>query len=109
MITVTKTSDGSADTGRYWLSLPFTGTTDAIGIPAGMMSVSVSIKPAAGQTARVEYTLSSAAAINGGTAIWIPWALGDISSVDADSLLTTASAIRGVSSGGTATLELVAR
>lgn len=109
MLTLTKDSTGGVDTGRYWLELDVTGTSDAIYVPPGMMSVSVAIHPAIGQTARVEYTLSSSARINAGTARWIAWGLGNIAAADADSLLTTASAIRGVSSGGTATLELVAR
>ena len=62
MIFASKDSTGGADTGRYWMELAVSGTSDAIYIPPGMMSVSVAIHPAVGQTARVEYTLSSSAA-----------------------------------------------
>lgn len=109
MINVSKISDGSADTGRYWLTLAVTGTSDAILLPAGMMSISAAIHPAVGQTARIEYTLSSIASVAAETAKWLVWPLGDISSGDADSIATVATAIRGVASGATATLELVAR
>lgn len=108
MITIPKDSS-TVDTGRFWLELAVTGTSDSIYIPPGMMSISVALHPAVGQTARIEYTLSSSARINAGTARWIAWPLGDISASNADSLLTTAAAIRVVSSSGTATLELVAR
>lgn len=109
MITMTKTADGSLSSGFYWLSQDIVGTAEPVLLPAGGLAVSVAIHPAAGQIARVEFTLSSPDAVAAGTAKWIPWDLANVSSPSADGIMTLASAIRGVSSGGTATLEVVAR
>lgn len=108
MITIPKTSTG-ANSGLYWLKQSIVGTSDWIQLPPGMQVVSVAIHPALGQTARVEFSLSSWDDLAAGTARWIAWDLGNVSASAADGIMSLASALRAVSSGGTATLELVAR
>lgn len=94
--------------GYFGISHQFTGTSDHVMIQAGYKNVSVAVHPAPGQTARVEYTLSCRADIDGGTAKWMVWPAGDVSASTDDSLLSHACAIRGVTSGGTARLEILA-
>lgn len=108
MISISKDSVTSA-AGLYWYKLAFSGTSDWIQLPPGMTCVSVAIHPAAGQTARIEFSLSSWDDLAAGTARWITWDSGNTTASAADGIMTLASAIRGVASGGTATLELVAR
>lgn len=99
----------SPQSGLQWASLAFSGTSDWFAVPSCTPAISVAIHPAAGQTARAEYTLSSPAEIEAGTAKWIPWPLGDVSASSSDALLTMCVAIRGVASGGTAAIEVLAR
>lgn len=94
------------DMGYYTLSLDFSATTDWIMLPSSITQLSVAVHPAVGQTARIEYTLSSMALCRAGTAKWIAWDLGDVSVSSADELMSCATAIRGVRSAGTATLEV---
>lgn len=63
----------NAQSGFQWASVAFSGTSDWIAIPSCMTAVSIAIHPAAGQTARAEYTLSSPAQIEAGTAKWMAW------------------------------------
>lgn len=98
-----RTSD---DVGFFTYSQSVTGTAEPIAMGPGMSRISVAIHPAATFTARVEFTLSPRAAVDAGTARWISWDLGNVAAPAADALLSTITAIRGVSSGGTATLEL---
>lgn len=95
--------------GMQWASVAFAGTSDWIAVPSCTMSISVAMHPAAGQTARAEYTLSAPAQIEAGMAKWIPWPLGDVAASASDALLTMCIGIRGVASGGTATIEVLAR
>jgi hypothetical protein len=108
MISLVEAYSGLAP-GYYGMSLPFTGTSEPIMIKSGMTSVSVAIHPAVGQTARVEFTLSCQDAIDAGTAKWMSWPQGNVSVSANDAMRTNAYAVRGVSSGGTATLEVLAK
>lgn len=107
MLTLTESGIG-AGSGFYGISLPFTGTSDPVYFQSGFNSISVAISPAVGQTARVEYTLSLPNEVMAGTAVWLTWPLGNVSAPADDAMLTKAYAVRGVSSGGTAKLEVLA-
>src|SRR5213592_3237417 len=93
--------------GYYGASTSFTGTSEPVRMKSGMSQVSVAIHPASGQTARVEFTLSGQDAIDNSTAKWMTWSRGDVSASTSDAMLAHAYAIRGVSSGGTALLEIL--
>lgn len=107
MLTLTESGNGLAS-GFYGISLSFSGTSDPVCFQAGFNSISVAISPAIGQTARVEYTLSPPADVMAGTAVWLTWPAGNVSVATDDAMLTKAYAVRGVSSGGTAKLEVLA-
>lgn len=94
--------------GFYGIALSFSGTSDPVVIQAGYKTVSVAIHPAPGQTARVEFTLSCQMDIDAGTAKWLTWPVGNVSTSTDDAMLTHAYAVRGVSSGGVAKLEVLA-
>jgi hypothetical protein len=107
MLSLTESLNGLAP-GYFGISIVFSGTSEPVMIQAGYSGVSVAIHPAVGQTARVEYTLSCQTEIDAGTAKWLTWPLGNVISSADDAMLTHAYAVRGVSSGGTATLEVLA-
>lgn len=107
MLRLTEAFNGLAP-GYYGISLSFSGTSEPIMIQPGYKDISVAITPAVGQTARVEYTLSPQTDIDDGTATWLTWPAGDVSSSRDDALLAKAYAIRGVSSSGAAKLEILA-
>ena len=52
-------------------------------MPAGAGSL-VTVTPAAGATAQLEYTLANAAAVINGTATWMNWARGNVTSAASD-------------------------
>lgn len=107
MLSLVESFNGLAP-GYFGISLSFTGTSEPIMIQAGYKDISVAITPAVGETARVEYTLSCQMEIDGDTAVWLTWPAGNVSASRDDALMTKAYAIRGVSSGGTAKLEVLA-
>lgn len=94
--------------GTYGLSVLFTGQSDYIMLQAGYKEISVAIHPAVGQTARVEFTLAGKDDVDGGTAAWLTWPLGNVSASSDDAMLTHAYALRGVSSGS-ARIEVLAK
>jgi len=94
--------------GFYRDSLAYSGTSDYWLLKAGIARLAVAVHPDVGQTARVEFTLSDPALVAGGTARWIVWPSGNVTSGRADELSAMVTAIRGVTSGGTATMEVVA-
>ena len=106
MLELTQSIDG-IDRGFYRLEHSFSGASEAIRIPAGPVFLSASIHPASG-TARVEYTVSTLAAVQAGTARWLPWDLGDVVASKADALISAVTAIRGVASSS-AVIEVCAR
>lgn len=95
------------DYGYFRFSLQFTGTTDSLMLQSGMMNVSAAIHPASG-TARIEFTLSSPAEVQAGTARWVAWPLGDVSRASADAMISCATALRGVATT-TAVMEVCAK
>lgn len=96
------------DWGFFRYTANVTSTSDPIVFMSGMTMLSAAVHPAVAQTARIEFTLSPLAAVEGGTARWIPWEQGDVSTSKADALMSCVTALRGVASGGTAVLEIVA-
>lgn len=95
------------DYGFFRFSLQFTGTTDSLMLQSGMMNVSAAIHPASG-TARIEFTLSSPAEVQAGTARWVAWPMGDVARAAADAMISCATALRGVASA-TAVMEVCAK
>lgn len=69
--------------------------------------VSAAIHPASG-TAKVQFSLSSAAEIEAGRGNWIDWTKGSVSASTADAMIGSVIAIRGVATA-TATLEVCAQ
>lgn len=94
------------DRGFWRAEIQFTGTTRPFRVPVGPAFISAAIHPASG-AARVEFTLSSPAAVESGTARWIAWPMGDVSQGKADALISAVTAIRGVASAN-AVLEICA-
>lgn len=85
----------------------FTGTSETIYMPCGAPTASAAIHPASG-TAKVQFSLSSAAEIEAGRGRWIDWSKGSVSVPTADALFGSVIAIRGVATA-TATLEVCAQ
>lgn len=66
---------------------------------------SIALHPAG--TAKVQFTLSKTSLVKAGTARWLDWARGDITSAAADIPEGPVTAVRAVSITGAATLEVV--
>lgn len=75
--------------------------TDTISDPLILSAVgrdaAVVVSP--GTSARVEYTLSSYADLEGGSAIWLPWGEGDVTTLTGSVVVGAVSALRLVSTG----------
>lgn len=97
----------SRDYGFFRAKIEFTGTSETVYMKHDMPCVSAAIHPASG-TAKIQFSLSSAAEIEAGRGLWIDWPKGSVSSSAADSLVSAIIALRGVATG-TATLEVCAR
>ena len=99
-------SSVTSDYGYWRQEVTFTSTSEAIYIPSGAVNLSVAIHPAGGASSRIEYTLSTKDKIASNTAKWLVWPLGNNTDSRADKLLSSVTAIRGVSSGS-ATVEVI--
>lgn len=88
--------------------IPADATSDYVLLPPQVRLVSVAIHPTAPGTARVEYTVSSRSRLADDTARWLTWPLGTLGSSDADTLMSAATAVRGVAIGTHAVMEIVA-
>lgn len=93
--------------GFYRASTTFSGTSEPIHLLGHYHNVSVAVHPETG-TARVEATLSTVAEVEAGTARWIEWPRGDVASAADDGLLTSATAVRGQSTGN-CVIEVLAK
>lgn len=77
-----------------------TDTTSApLYIPNTGVDAGVYVEPT--QMAHVEYTFSSKAQVQGGTAEWLAWPLGNVNQPTDDAVSTTITALRLVSTGET--------
>jgi hypothetical protein len=90
------------------VAIPANTTSDYVPLPPQVRMVSVAIHPTVPGTARVEYTVSSRDRLIAGTARWLTWPLGTLSAADADTLMSSASAIRGVATDHDAVMEITA-
>lgn len=70
------------------------------------LPITVTIIPGLG-SAKAQYTTSSKTAVSAGTAFWIDWDKGMVSTPKCDGLMLRVTAIR-LSSSADATMELVA-
>jgi hypothetical protein len=95
------------DYGFFRASVVFTGTSETVYMKHDMPHTSAAIHPASG-TAKIQFSLSSAAEIEAGRGLWIDWTKGSVSASTADSLVSAVIAIRGVATAS-ATLEVCAR
>jgi len=94
------------NTGRSIFSESILGgaTSDPVLLPSvhqmdlGHKPSSVFCKPAG--TARLEFTLSSRAAVEAATAIWVPWPNGDVTVTTTAGIHSPVTALRCVSVGG---------
>ena len=107
MLSLTESFNGLAP-GYFGIGLSFSETSEPVMIQAGYKDISVAIHPAVGETARIEYTLSCQTEIDAGTANWLTWPAGNVTASRDDAMLTKAYAVRGVTSGGVARLEILA-
>ena len=84
---------------RYATSTPAGGgTTDPVWVDwEGRRPLSVAVFPQGG-TARVEYTLDDRQAVDGGSALWVPWQEGDVTQATANAIEGPVTALRMVSS-----------
>lgn len=95
------------DYGFFRVSQLFTGTSETIYMMHDKPCVSAAIHPASG-TAKIQFSLSSAAEIEAGRGNWIDWTKGSVSVPAADALLGAVIAIRGVATAS-ATIEVCAQ
>lgn len=98
---------GEYGTYRATTSVVDGGTSDAVQILYNSARTSVGLYPEG--EAYVAYTLSPIADVNNDTATWIKWPLGNLTVNGADSLISTATAVRLVSVTGAATIDVVSQ
>lgn len=89
--------------GQYSDPIYTPGTAQPLPVP-----LTVAITPSNGGTAKIQYTLSSAAAVMAGTATWRDWPLGTVSAFAVDLLLGPVTAIRGNATTVDAVMEVAA-
>lgn len=70
------------------------------------LPITVTVIPGLG-SAKVQYTTSTKTAVSAGTAHWIDWAKGMVSTPQSDGLMLRVTALR-LSSSADATMELLA-
>lgn len=100
-------STDSMDYKFFRVAATFTGTSDTIYMMCGTPTVSAAIHPASG-TAKIQFSLSSAAEIEAGRGRWIDWSKGSVAASTADALFGSVIAIRGVATAS-ATIEVCAQ
>lgn len=83
-------------------------TSDYVILTSEMRRVMVAIHPIGGATARAEFTFSSLDSIEASTAKWIPWIPSTVEVSTASEIPFPATAVRAVSTGGSATFEFCA-
>lgn len=83
-------------------SIPAATITQPVVVGAGSI---VTVTPAAGATAVVEYTTADAAAVANGMAMWSIWERGSVSAAAAD-LVSKALYLRVTARGGAVTLDI---
>lgn len=72
-------------------------TSEPLSVPAMDRETLIVVNP--GTTAKVQYTLSSAEAIEADTAIWIDWPAGEVTEQTTDAISGAITALRLVSVG----------
>ncbi|MNQ72471.1 hypothetical protein D3C85_871780 [compost metagenome] len=100
-------STDTRDYGFFRCSQVFTGTSEVVYMKNDMPHTSAAIHPQSG-TAKIQFSLSSAAEIEAGRGLWIDWPKGSVAVSTADSLVSAVIAVRGVATA-TATMEVCAR
>lgn len=80
---------------RYQSTLSITpGDPVVLILPPVARQASVAAFPGGGGSLLVEYSLSSEAAVVGGTGRWLPWPSGTVTTGTADTLISQAMALR---------------
>ena len=83
---------------RYQHTETVTDATSApLGMPDNDNDIAVVVSP--GTSARVEFTVSSSASIDGATATWVAWDSGDVTSPASIGFSSRVTALRLVSVG----------
>jgi hypothetical protein len=83
-------------------------TSDAIAIPPLPPGGRVTCTVIAGaNTAKIQFTTSSDAAVSADTATWQDWPQGDKTGTFSDSIISPVTAVRGVSVSGEIDFEIV--
>lgn len=92
--------DGAITRQRYRFSASVTGAGDWVILPPEIGDAVVSVAPSSG-TARIEYTLSSVADVEAGTAVARNWPDGDVAGYTDSLISNSVTAIRCVSTAAT--------
>lgn len=90
---------------RAWINVSNGGISDYILLNYNTSRTTVAVYPST--RAKAQYTISSTAMIDAGTAKWIDWPIGATTADKTDTLLGIATAIRLVSLIGTASMEIL--
>jgi len=95
--------------GYHYTETITTGATgDSIKIPTLAPGKNITCTIIAGaNTGRFETTTSSDASVAAGTATWLTWPLGTQTGTVSDSIISPVTGIRGASSAGEITIEVV--
>jgi len=97
-----KKVDGSGSVQhQYFHRATETGEGIPVRVPNTGQPVLVVVSPAAGQTARIEYTISDPTHIAAGTALWLSWEEGEALVPTSSALSPGISGVRVVGTGGT--------
>lgn len=88
---------GRADVRWFHTETVTDATSDPLIIPSVGRDIAVAVTP--GTAATVQYSLSSYAEIEAGTAMWHDWPAGEVAETTVDSIAGAVSALRLVSTG----------
>ena len=82
-------------------------TGPAVYIPDSANTISIGLVPAGGASGKIQYTLSPPSVVEAGSATWRDWPSAVVAATTDDVLIGPVTAVRGVSSSGNITLEVV--
>lgn len=84
-------------------------TSDPVIIHGDAERVSVAAFPGGGGTVTIQFTLSPPALVEAGTASWVAWSKGAVSSADADTLAGPVTAVRASAATAAGVFEIASR
>lgn len=84
-------------------------TSDPVIIHGDAERVSVAVFPGGGGSMTIQFTCSPPAAVEAGTANWVAWSKGAVTSADADTLAGPVTAVRASAATAAGVFEIAAR